>query len=109
MVLVAPATFHTVACDRGLNGSGPLQVIQRTLGTVPVYVWPHIDHQLAANPLLARNLRLLAGLGVQVVDTAVCEGGCTAGADWPQVVDRFNWHALAALAGVDQDGRVQPC
>ncbi len=53
-----------------------LQAIHHAIGIVPVYLWAHVDNQLAGSPVLKRNLRLLTDLGLHVLETAVCEGGC---------------------------------
>jgi len=102
-ILVAPATFHTVsALAAGINDTASLQLVNRWLGRIPVCVWPHVDHGLAVNPLLARNLQTLTDVGVQVLSTAVCEGGCTADAHWPRVLEAF--HALTSTQAVSGIG-----
>lgn len=107
-LLVAPATFHTVsALAAGLNDTASLQVINRLLGSVPAVIWPHVDHQLARNPLLARNLERLADADLHVLEPAVCQGGCAAEAHWPQVIEAFGELATSIGLVADRNSRVE--
>ncbi|HCT80724.1 MAG TPA: hypothetical protein DGG94_03060 [Micromonosporaceae bacterium] len=95
MVLVAPATFHTlnqIAC--GGNDSLALQVIQEAIGAaIPVVAVPHVNSRLASHPLYAHSLRTLRRFGVTAVTSgAVCDGGCPPSVHWPavqKVLQRF--------------------
>ena len=66
VVLVAPATFHTINCwAAGLNDTLALGVLNEALGrSVPVAVYPWVNEALRAHPVFAGNVASLEHAGV---------------------------------------------
>jgi ribosomal protein S18 acetylase RimI-like enzyme len=88
LVLVVPATFHTV--NRITAGAGDgvaVLAVQEGLGRgTPIVVAPHVSRALADNPFYVDSIARLEDCGVVLVQ-AECEGGCAAGAHLPGIVE----------------------
>lgn len=87
-VVVAPATYHMIGrLASGSNDTPALQLLNRMLGRCPTLILPHVDSQLAANPLLHRHLRILSDAGIETLPVVPCEGGCSPEAHWPHLTE----------------------